>query len=224
MIRIRLGAALLALALAACGPRPAPPPPPLPALTPLPAVAPAPVPTEVWTREPGAVLRGPSAVVLPRLGMHLVVMAADGDSLRVRCNSCPGVPTGWLSRARVVWAPASPSEARAGELAEFVAAVRTAALRRDVAALRPVMSRTFVHSLSGADGVLEAVSAWQSVRSADLGRLPALLDRGVSSVPGTPVWAAPPEYVTVAGYPDLRAGFQRSAAGWEWIFLVRSEL
>jgi len=224
MIRNLRFAALLPLALAACGGPRATPAPPLPALPPIPAVAPAATPTEVWTREPGVVLSGPPAVILPRLGMRLVVLAAAGDSLRVQCNTCPGMPTGWLSRLRVVWAPVTPAEARAGDLADFLIAVRHAALRRDVAALRPVMSRTFIHSLSAGEGVLEAVGAWAGHRSGDLGRLPGLLDRGVTTVPGTSILAAPPEYVGVAGYPDLRAGFQRGPAGWEWIFLVRSEL
>ena len=54
-----------------------------------------------------------------------------------------------------------------------------------------------------------------------LDRMPFVLDRGVATVVGTPVWAAPPDYAADSRYGDLRAGFRRGPQGWEWIFLVR---
>lgn len=194
----------------------------------IPPVAPAPVspppaqPTEVWTREAGTLLRGPTPTRLPYLGMRLAVVQDAGDSLQVRCLICPGAPTGWTERTRVIWVPYAPAEVRGGELAEFVLAVREAARRRDVAALRPVMARTFVHALQGPEGVLASVSALSGPRAADLARLPSLLDRGVAPVPDTRVWAAPPEFVTLRGYADLRTGFTRGEDGWEWAFLLRA--
>ncbi|HEX8694903.1 MAG TPA: hypothetical protein VF746_20920 [Longimicrobium sp.] len=226
----RLATAALALALAlqaACGgppprrpapvpaPPPAPPPPPPPAFT----------ATDAWTREPGLVLRSDSApTTLPHMFMRLQVLRADSAGLLVRCIVCRGQPTGWVDSARVAYAPLAPADARRLELADFALAVRDAAVRGDLEALRAVMSRDFVHSLEGAEGALEAIGAWRGYRANDLRRLPFLLDRGIAGVRGTPVWAAPPEYATTPNYLDLRAGFRRGPDGWEWIFLVRSGL
>ena len=212
-------------AAAACGgrraaPAPAPLPPPAPPPGPPPFTA-----TEVWTREPGVPLVSETATVpVPHTSMRLEVLRVDSARLLVRCPVCLGQPTGWVERARVVHEPLAPVDAARLELADFVLAVREAARRRDVAALRPVMSRDFVHSLEAGEGVLEALATWQRRYNADLDRLPALLDRGVVNVPGTQVWAAPPEYAAQLGYLDLRSGFRRGANGWEWIFLVRSGL
>ena len=214
-----LAAALLLLAACASPP---PPPPPIPPLEPVP-VSPAPAaPTEVWTRQAGTLLRGPTPTRLPYLGMRLAVLRDEGDSLQVRCLGCPGAPVGWTDRARVIWVAYSPTEARGGDLAEFVLAVREAARRRDVNALRPVMARTFVHALEGPEGVLASINALSGARAGDLARLPSLLDRGVVAVPDTRVWAAPPEFTTLRGYNDLRAGFTRGEDGWEWAFLLRA--
>lgn len=194
-----------------------------------PAPAPPPAPPgftagEAWTREPGLVLRSDSApTTLPYIFMRLQVLRVDSAGLLVRCLVCPGSPTGWVDSARVAYAPAPPHEAARLALADFALAVRDAAQRGDMNTLRALMARDFVHSLSGPEGVLEAIGAWQRHRTNDLRRLPFLLDRGIVSVPGTPVWAAPPEYATRPGFADLRAGFRRGPDGWEWLFLVRAE-
>jgi hypothetical protein len=156
--------------------------------------------------------------------MRLAVVQDAGDSLQLRCLVCPGAPMGWADRGRVIWVPQAPADARSGDLAEFVLAVRTAAVRRDTAALRTAMSRTFVHAHGGVEGVIPAVRDLMGPRAHDLARLPGLLDRGVAAVPGTQVWAAPPEYATTPNYPDLRAGFMRGEDGWEWVFLLRPGL
>jgi hypothetical protein len=222
--RIRL-AALVLCALAACTPppRPAPVPPPVP-----PAPPPGPPPftaAEVWTSQPGLVLRGDSAsVTLPWAFMRLQVLRVDSTELLVRCLVCRGAPTGMLSRASVVHEVRAPADAAKLELADFALAVREAARLRDYAALRALMSRDFVYSLDDAEGVLEALAAWQGRRTGDLQRLPSLLDRGILSAGPSGVWAAPPEYVTQRGYNDLRAGFRRGPNGWQFIFLVRPGL
>ncbi len=214
-----LAAALLLLAACASPP---PPAPVIPELAPAPQSPPPARPTEVWTREAGTLLRGPVPTRLPYLGMRLAVLQDAGDSLQLRCLVCPGAPVGWTERARVIWVPYAPADARGGDLAEFVLAVREAARRRDVAALQPVMARSFVHALSGPEGVLASVSALSGPRAGDLARLPGLLDRGVIAVPDTRVWAAPPEFATLRGYSDLRSGFTRGPDGWEWAFLLRA--
>ena len=225
MTVIKRMAALALCASAACTPppRPAPVPPP-----PAPAPPPGPPPftaTEVWTAQPGLVLRGDSAsVTLPWAFMRLQVLRVDSMELLVRCLVCRGAPTGMLSRASVVHEVRTPADAAKLELADFALAVREAARLRDYDALRALMSRDFVYSLDDAGGILEAVGAWQGRRTGDLQRLPSLLDRGILSAGPSGVWAAPPEYVTQRGYNDLRAGFRRGPNGWQFIFLVRPGL
>lgn len=219
----RLAAAALC-ALTACTPPPRPvpvPPPPPP-----PAPPPGPPPftaTEVWTAQPGLVLRVEGGdVTLPWAFMRLQVLRVDSAELQVRCLICRGAPTGTISRASVVHEARPPAEAARLELADFALAVREAARLRDYAALRAMMSRDFIYSLDDAEDVLEALAAWQGRRAGDLERLPGLLDRGIMSAGPGGVWAAPPEYVTQRGYNDLRAGFRRGPTGWQFIFLVRA--
>jgi hypothetical protein len=222
-LRLRRAAAAALCALAACTPPPrpvpAPPPPPPP---PAPAGPPPFTATEVWTAQPGLVLRGDSgSVTLPWAFMRLQVLRVDSAELLVRCLVCRGAPTGLLSRAIVVHTPRPPAEAAQLDLADFALSVREAARLKDYEALRAMMSRDFVYSLDDAGGVLEAVGAWQGRRAGDLQRLPSLLDRGLVSAGPGGVWAAPPEYVTQRGYNDLRAGVRRGPHGWQFIFLVR---
>lgn len=214
---------LLVLAAACGGRRPVPV-----RQAPQPAPAPArpalPTPRDVWTRQAGVRLRGDSSqTTLPYAAMRLEVIRGDSASLYVRCARCAQPVMGWVPRESVVHVPRSPAEAAAGEdLAEFVLAVRAAAQRRDVQALRAVMSPRFVHDPDGRDGVVEAFSDWEREQFRRLDRLPFLLDRGVASVPGTQLWAGPPEFATAPGYQDLRAGFRRNAQGrWEWSFFVQ---
>jgi hypothetical protein len=178
----------------------------------------------VCTREAGLALVGERPGSVPYLATRLEVLEVRPDSFRVRCAVCTGAPAGWVARGAVAWEARPPAEARQGDLAEFVVALRGAAVRQEWESLRSVMARSFVHSISGPDGTLEAIGAWRSHRSADLARLPGLLDRGATLVPGTQVWAAPPEFASVRGYADLRAGFMRGSEGWEWVFLVRNEI
>lgn len=221
------------LILAACGgptrrPRPvAPPPLPPPPVVVADTLPPAPPPIvasqSVWTRDAGTQLRTESGgVTLPYVFMRLEVLRADTTDLLVRCVHCPGVPQGWIERAGVVHWVRPPLETRRLELADFVLAVRDAASRRDVETLRRAMSREFAHTLGPLEmGLLETFAAWEREQYRSLDRLPFILDRGVATVPGTPVWAAPPEYAASIQYHDLRAGFRRGPDGWEWIFLVR---
>ncbi|HEX8391530.1 MAG TPA: hypothetical protein VF665_04150 [Longimicrobium sp.] len=219
----------LLLLLAACGgpsrPRPAaaPVPPPAPAVEP---AAPVPPPIvqfqSVWTRSPGLRLRGETSMTpLPWMFMRLEVLRADTTDLLVRCAVCPGAPTGWLERAAVVHYAPAPIDAARMELADFAFAVRDAASRRDIRALRPVMARTFAGTLGPVEvGMLETLAAWEREGYRSLDRMPFLMDRGITTVSTTQVWASPPEYATNPAYADLRAGFRRGPEGWEWVFLV----
>ncbi len=219
--------ALPLLALAACTAAPAARPAAGPAPKPPPAAASAPPPAavgaSVWNRDPGALLRGDEdATPLPFLFLRLEVLEATDAELRVRCVHCLGAPSGWIARERVVHHARPPSEAAPLYLADFLLAVRDAAIRRDVEALRGVMSREFSHQLGPVEpGILETLAAWEREDFRALDRLPFLLDRGVAAVEGTPVWAAPPEHAASLRYADLRAGFRRGPEGWEWLFLVR---
>jgi hypothetical protein len=226
----RAAVLLLLTLLAACGgpaSRPVPVAPP-PAPPPAPVAQPQQPPPivqfqDVWTRDAGAVLHTDAGgVAMPYVFMRLEVLRADTAELLVRCIHCPGAPEGWIAREGVVHWVRRPEEAARLDLAEFVLAVREAASQRDVEALRPVMSRDFAHQLGPLEmGLLETFAAWEREGYRTLDRMPFLLDRGVATVPGTPIWAAPPEYAAQLGYNDLRAGFRRGPQGWEWIFLVR---
>ncbi|MBW3572122.1 MAG: hypothetical protein KY467_13565 [Gemmatimonadetes bacterium] len=227
----RLAVLTLCVSLSACGgprrPGPLAPPPLPPPLVTADTVPPPPPPIvanqNVWTRDAGTLLRGEtSAVRLPFIFMRLEVLRADTTDLLVRCVHCPGTPQGWIARESVVHHVRPPGDVRELDLAEFALAVREAAAQRDVGALRGAMSREFVHSLGPLEmGLLETFAAWEREGYRTLDRLPFILDRGVATVPGTPIWAAPPEYAATLGYHDVRAGFRRGENGWEWIFLVR---
>ena len=227
----RLAVLVFCLLLAACGgpgrrPAPIAPPAPPPVIPAVPVPPPPPrivAGGSVWTRDAGLQLRTPAGgVTLPYLFMRLEVVRADTTDLLVRCVHCPGTPEGWLERAGVVHIVRPPQEARRLDLAEFVLAVRDAAARQDVQTLRSAMSGDFVHSLGPLEmGLLETFAAWEREQYRTLDRLPFILDRGVATVRGTPVWAAPPEWAASLQYRDLRAGFQRGPDGWAWIFLVR---
>lgn len=212
-------AALLAGAvLGACArpvPPPAPPPPPPPVPTPL---------TAVWTARPDVILASDSAAVrVPRPFSRLEVVAMDSLALRVVCRVCPEAARGRVARADVVKDPLAPDSAARASLAEFALAVRAAAERRDLPALRALMARDFSFSLVGAQGRDEALAAWRSENFRSLDRVPELLDRGLSPAPAG-IWAAPPEYAERFGFRDLRLGFRQNQDGrWEWTFLMRAE-
>lgn len=189
---------------------------------PAPVEATAPAPAYVWTRDPGVALRGDSgAVVLPYLATRLEVVRDDSAGLLVRCSVCPEPAVGLVARDSVVvpHPGRTPAQAAEGGLAEFVLAVREAALRRDLPALRAVMSPRFVHDVNGRDGPVETLAWWEAERYRSLDHLPRLLDRGVAALGDAPVWAAPPEFVQ--GYGGLRAGFRQVRGRWEWAFLVQ---
>lgn len=209
---------VVALALvAACGGTRRAPAPPAPTAAPAP-----PPPPQVWTREAGVRLRGDSTETrLPYTFMRLDVVSADSAGFTVRCAFCARPTAGWVARGDVIHPPAArPGVGAGGDLASFLLAVRAAASARDVAALREVMARDFVHDLSGRDGVVEALGDWQRESYRRLDRLPFLLDRGVAAVPRTELWAAPPEYATQVNFRDLRAGFVLRDGRWSWAFLT----
>jgi hypothetical protein len=212
------------LLLAACVPAPQAVPAPEPLPPPPAPDAPPPLPAEAWTAAPGTALRtAGGASVLPHVFMRLEVLHTDTAELMVRCVFCLGQPIGWVPPEAVVRESPMPREAAGLSLAEFAHAVRAAAARRDVDALRAVMARDFVHSLGPAEGgVLEALAAWEREGYRLLDHLPLLMDRGIVAVPGTQVWSAPPEFAGDRRYAGVRTGFRRGPDGWEWAFLVES--
>lgn len=208
----------LAGACVSRSPEPLSVPPPAPEPEPLPAVH---FPyVRVWTARADVPLRRDAgSVAIPRPFTRLEVLLPDTVALRVRCELCPEPVEGWIGREDVVWEAPEPSAAADGSLAEFALAVRTAAADRDVQALRPVMSRRFIHSFGGGEGVLEALLEWDRERYRSLDLLPGLMDGGLATRDGR-IWVAPAEFVTDPGYMGLRAGFQRVGGQWEWLFLV----
>lgn len=169
-------------------------------------------------------LRTDSAVVvLPRPFTRLEVLGADSLQVRVRCAVCPEVREGRVERAEVVFEPPSPETAAGEGLAEFALAVREAARRHELGALRSVMVVDFTFSFFGLQGADRALAAWEAERFAALDRVPELLDRGLATKDSV-LWAAPPEHFERMDYRGLRLGFRRSPEGrWEWVFLIGSE-
>lgn len=216
--------ALEAVVLAGLGAACAPPPPPPP-----PAPPPPPPPFEfpydtVWSAEAVALRADSGSVPLPRPFTPLEVVEADPDSLLVRCGACPGTPSGRIGASEAVFAPLRPEDAAGEGIAEFALAVREAARRHDLAALRPVMAPDFTFSFLGTQGAEQALAAWESERFAPLDGVAALLDRGLATRDGA-LWVAPPEHLDALDYRGERIGFRRTLAGrWEWVFLVRSEV
>jgi hypothetical protein len=183
------------------------------------------MPAEVWARRAGLVLADDSATppaTLPHTAMRLFVLEADSARFRVRCEHCPQPAVGWVAHGDVVVRPRPPAvAAEEEELAEFAVAVRDAASRHDLDALRAVMDPLFVHDLDGRDGIIQAMGDWRDEGFRRLDRVAPLVDRGLAPVPHTGVWASPPAYASLDGFQDLRTGFQRVGGRWRWIFLVR---
>lgn len=200
----------------------APPPPPPPAEPPQ---VPSPfVPAEAWTARPGVPLRagnGLSWISHPLT--RLEVLGPDSLGLAVRCATCPGAPAGTVARDDLLFSPLSPELAARASLAEFALAVRHAAARHDLDALRLVMVPGFSFSFVGPQGREDALRTWEWTRFQQLDSVPALLDRGLATRDSV-LWAAPPEHFERLGYRGMRLGFRPGADGrWEWIFLIRGE-
>jgi hypothetical protein len=222
MSRSPVAAALLVLVSAAClapgGGLPAPMPAPA-AEQPL-AWFPY---GEVWSASPDMLIDVDGVgYALPGVLTRLEVLGGDSTGLRVRCAGCPGELEGVVDPAHVLHSAESPAAAANGDLAGFALAIREAALRRDVDALRPVMSRTFTFSFGAWGGPVEAIAAWEREGYRALDHLPGVLDRGISTRDGR-IWAAPPEYLHQDEFHGYRTGFRREGGRWQWIFLVRGE-
>jgi hypothetical protein len=216
MRRLSLGTLVLAVACAAPAPSPpaaAPAPEPLP---PFPHAA-------VWTAAPDVpLLVGDVVHSLPGALTRLEVLGRDSLGLDVRCEVCPGAPRGRVDPERVIHTAGNPAGAVHGDLAGFALAIRAAALRHDVDALREVMSPTFTFSFGEWGGPVEALAAWEREGYRALDHLPGLLDRGIRSRDGR-IWAAPPEYLVEDEFLGYRAGFSREGGRWVWMFLVRGD-
>ncbi|CAN5732460.1 hypothetical protein BH23GEM3_BH23GEM3_18400 [soil metagenome] len=211
---------LLFFAAASCGgARTAPP-----AAEPEPLVAPAALPFAhalVWTARPGTLIRTVHGEETVRnVFVRFDVLGSDSLGLHVRCARCPAPLEGWISREDVVFKPVSLEDAAGGELADFALAVREAAIQRDLAGLRRLMTREFTYSLEGGAGSVAAMARWEMEGFRSLELLPTLLDHGVATRDSV-IWSAPPDFLTADSFPGVRAGFRRTNGRWEWIYFVR---
>lgn len=209
---------LLVLLLSCAAP---PPPPPEPEPEPAPVVEPFPD-RFVWTAAPETSLRLEGRrTTVPHLFTRLEVMEPLPDGmLRVRCPTCEEGLEGVVSREDVVHGNAVPVLAAEEGLAEFLLAIRQAADRRDMTALRPVLSPWFTHSVEAPHGAGPAIIQWRREGYRSIDRLPTFLDRGVATRDGS-LWMSPPEFLNDPRYSGPRAGFERDEEGrWVWLFLV----
>lgn len=188
------------------------------------APAPPPFPSEVvWTAvsDVAIVEENGRAHRLARAFTRLDVIGQDSTGVQVRCGVCPGVAEGTVDHADILYAPLAPDVAAWGSVAEFALAVRTAADRRDLQALLPVMGEEFTYSFVGIQSPESAIAVWRAEEFESLDQVPELLDRGLASHDGR-IWSAPPEFIDQPAYRGLRIGFrQRPEGRWEWIFLIR---
>jgi hypothetical protein len=220
---VRSGCPLLLVAVA-CAPAlsPRPGPDPGAAETP-PPLGSAPTAT-AWTVRSGVEFTTSDGGVHPIAAPFTAVQTLGRDSagIVVRCGPpCPEPGEGRVAEGDLVFEALPPEVAAWGELGEFALAVREAAARRDVQALRGVMNPEFTHGFIGIQTPEIASLVWESEEFASLDRVPELLDRGLASLDGR-IWSAPPEFVEDREYRGLRLGFRRRPDGrWEWIYLIQ---
>jgi hypothetical protein len=201
-------------------------PPPPPVAPPEPVEPPFEFPhAYVWSGRPGIELRVDSVTTadIPRAHTRLDVIDADADGVVVRCARCAGSVEGRADWADVEWEALEPAAAAHGSISGFALAIRRAAERRDVEALRRVMARDFTYSLIGPQGREAALVVWQEEGFAALGEIARILDGGLATRDGS-LWAAPAEHLEEFGYRGYRVGFRATPDGrWEWTFLIRGE-
>jgi hypothetical protein len=208
------------LILTACSSSPPPAPAPEPVAPPFEFPHPS-----VWTTRPGVEIRIDTVLAadIPRPFSRLDVIAADSTGAEVRCVPCGEPLQGRVAWSDLVYEAGTPAAAAHGTIAEFALAIRDAAQRRDLEALRSVMARDFTYALIGPPGREMALAAWAAEGFLALDLVPQLLDRGLATRDGN-LWAAPAEHLEELGYQGYRLGFRASPDGrWEWIFLIRGE-
>ncbi len=209
----------LVLSIAACAAAPPPPPPPPPVPEPV-VIPPFPFPT-VWTAAADVELRTEDGIeTVDHVFTRLNVVHRDSVGLLVSCEVCSPETIGYVKLTDLVYDPEEPVDAAEEGIAEFALAVRDAALRRDLEALRPVMSPYFSYLLSGGEGPDSALGYWTIERFRSVDLLPFLLDEGLTTRDST-LWVAPPAFFADVEYTGHRAGFSRSPEGtWQWVFLI----
>jgi hypothetical protein len=208
----------LILLAAGCASRRAAPVQPAPEPEPAPSIVYA--HETVWTADEHAVLHlADGRTFTPHPVTRLDVIGADSLGVRVRCTGCAAPVEAWVDTLHLVHTARTPAEAAAGTLADFALAVRAAAERRDLDALLPVMTPGFSYSLTRPASRVDAAAEWRREDLARLGRVPALLDRGLATRDGR-TWTAPAEFVTDRSYRGPRTGFQRVEGRWQWMFFV----
>lgn len=196
----------------------------------MPAAAPVPGQVEageapfatVWAAGDSVALEvaGSAAIALDPF-TRLEAVALEGDRLRVRCEVCATPSFGTVEIDQVLAQPLYPQPASYAELSAFALAVRSAAERRDLRALRSVMAPDFTYSFIGPQTRDAALEVWRAEGFQALDAVPALLDGGLGSTEGR-IWSAPREYRTDLAYRGYRVGFRRNEVGrWEWLYLIR---
>ncbi len=179
--------------------------------------------TVAWSAVPNLRLDGDGGVDLwiPTLFTRLEVERTDSLGVRVSCEVCDPAISGYATERDLVADVLPPEIAAWGTFPEFLLSIRDAAARRDLGALRPVMTPDFTSSFFGIQNPEAAFATWQAEGYASLDELPALLDQGVATRDSL-LWSTPPAFVTEIDYQGLRSGFRRLADGrWAWLYLVR---
>ncbi len=180
--------------------------------------------TVAWSAVPNLRLVGYGGVDLwiPTLFTRLEVEGNDSLGVRVWCAVCEPMIAGYATERDLVADVLPPEVSAWGTFPEFLLAIRDAAARHDLEALRPVMTPDFTSSFFGIQNPDAAFATWRADDFWSLDELPALLDQGVATRDSL-LWSTPPAFVADMDYQGLRSGFRRRADGrWEWLYLVRS--
>jgi hypothetical protein len=124
--------------------------------------------------------------------------------------------------------PEAPLEDLAGfgpipeDAAEAVRAVRRAAAKRDVAALRTLIADDITWSFGAAPGADGAIAMWQA-DGTQLEAMVKVLDGGCRLDEAGAQVTCPPAYTESPGYLGHRAGFEKRGQAWKLTFFVSGD-
>jgi hypothetical protein len=114
------------------------------------------------------------------------------------------------------------------EWESFIREFRRAVVRRDRAALRQIMPKTFLFSLEDewiGDPRDAAFRKWDDPRVKGWAALDRVLTKGTCPDPEVPgLMVCPPQWITQhTTYMGYRAGFDRRDGYWRWVWFLDGE-
>jgi hypothetical protein len=108
------------------------------------------------------------------------------------------------------------------EAADAVAAALKAARKRNLGALRALMTEDFTWSFGGSPSADEAMAMWQADGTV-IEKLIGVLEAGCRADEAKTAVTCPPAYTETPGYLGWRAGFVKRGDGWKMSFFVSGD-